>query len=293
MEFIITACVKTSFIKDYLKDYLFQRLIRYYTYRLVQRHPNIFKSIGPLIKANVPHQFQDAMDQKSEEYTGDLFTKSETRTEDLIDMMTIIQQKYVHKKPDRDACYERRILSGDQKTEKNCHFGILSKMDESTEKDKLNFLQIAHEYFHQGMVLADIENELFRDGSRGLEGGAYFAATLLNRKEARTKKGKEAIDAFEEFFLLKSDVRFCQYTIKKYGLQLNKDNTPSHLKTAQKEEKLSYIYGLVANSLKDLMPCFSNAKDVDPELTDHPVRCQSSEAQVLKIYLLIQEYNFC
>ena len=30
-------------------------------------------------------------------------------------------------------------------------------MDESTEEDQLNFLQIAHEYFHQGMVLADIE----------------------------------------------------------------------------------------------------------------------------------------
>ena len=185
---------------------MFQRLIRYYSYRLVQRHPKVFKSIAPSVQKNVPHQFQDAMDQKSEEYTGDLFTKSESRTEDLIDMMTDIQKKYVHKKHHSDACYERRMLSGDQKTEKNCHFGILSKMDESTEEEQLNFLQINHEYFHQGMVLADIEHELFRDGSRGLEGGAYFAATLLNREEARTKKGKEAIDAIEEFFLLKSDV---------------------------------------------------------------------------------------
>ena len=60
------------------------------------------------------------------------------------------------------------------------------------------------------MVVADCESELFRDNSRGLEGGAFFVTTLLNRKEARTAKGKNAIDSFKDIFMLKSDARFIQ-----------------------------------------------------------------------------------
>ena len=52
------------------------------------------------------------------------------------------------------------------------------------------------------MVLADCENGLFRDESRGLEGGAFVLATLLNRKEAQTSKGKNSLDSLKDFFLL-------------------------------------------------------------------------------------------
>ena len=59
-----------------------------------------------------------------------------------------------------------------------------------TNEDRLDYLIPSHEFFHQGMVVADCKSELFRDGSRGLEGGAFFLATLLNRKEAQTSKGR-------------------------------------------------------------------------------------------------------
>ena len=229
---------------------------------------------------NVPHQFQEAMDQKSTEFTGELFTKSESRTEDLIEMMAEVQNKFVQKFKNVDGqttCYERKVLSGDQKTEKNSHFGILSKLDEPTEENRLQFLIVNHEYFHQSMALADVEHELFRDQSRGLDGGAYFLASLLNRKDARTKKGKEAIDAIEEFLLLKADVRFCQFMIRKYGLTLDKDNTPTSLKTAPKDVKLAYLHDLVSEALKDLLPLFKDAQDKDPELIDHPVGSNSKK----------------
>ena len=76
------------------KDYVFQSLVFYYSHRLVERYPMIFKSIKSSIKPNKPHQFQQEMDAKSDEFTGDLFTKSESNTEDLIGMMTEIQKKY-------------------------------------------------------------------------------------------------------------------------------------------------------------------------------------------------------
>ena len=107
-----------------------------------------------------------------------------------------------------------------------------SKLDERTEEEGLCFLQPQHEYFHQYMVLADCQNEMFRNGSRGLEGGSFFVSTLLNRKDARTQKGKDAVDAFEEFFLLKADARFCHYIISKFGLNPFLDNTPPLLKHA-------------------------------------------------------------
>ena len=99
-------------------------------------------------------------------------------------------QLNVHTYKDKDEtehCYERKIVSGDQKTEKNMHFGILSKTDENSEADCLGYLLPAHEYFHQSMAVADCESELFRDSSRGLDGGAFFLATLLNRKDAKNK----------------------------------------------------------------------------------------------------------
>ena len=86
--------------------------------------------------------------------------------------------------------FDRRQLSGDQKTEKNTHFAILSKADEETPEDRLAFVLPAHEYFHFLMCVADVESELFRDKSRGLEGGAFYIATLLNRKKPRLLKEK-------------------------------------------------------------------------------------------------------
>ena len=110
------------------KDYIFQSLVFYYSHRLVDRYPLAFKSIKSSIKPNKAHQYQAEMDSKSEEYTGDLYTKSESNTEDLISMMTDIQHKYVHTFEDHDGtakCYERKIISGDNKTEKNQVYGIL------------------------------------------------------------------------------------------------------------------------------------------------------------------------
>ena len=124
--------VENLTIKDFVatdkeKDYVFRSLISYYSYRLVQRHPLLFQSIDRCIKPNRPHQFQDVMDSRSEEFTGDLFTLSESRTEDLITMMSEVQLNVHTYKDSNDVehCYERKIVAGDNKTEKNMTYGIL------------------------------------------------------------------------------------------------------------------------------------------------------------------------
>ena len=135
------------------------------------------------------------------------------------------------------------------------------------------------------MVLADCENELFRDSSRGQEGGSFFLATLLNRKDARTQRGKDAVDAFEEYFLLKAQARFCHYFIRKFELNPCLDNTPPLLKNASAERKRTFLHEKVSSALKDLMPFFKNAKDVDPLLIDFPVengRRNSSKENIQK-----------
>ena len=68
------------------------------------------------------------MSGKSSEFTGPLFTKSESRTEDVISMVTEVQEKYTHKFMNADGdmeSFERKVLSGDNKTEKNSFYGIL------------------------------------------------------------------------------------------------------------------------------------------------------------------------
>ena len=149
---------------------------------------------------------------------------------------------------------------------------FISKTDESSEAASLGFLLPAHEYFHEMMVIADCEAELVRDPSRGLEGGAFFVATLLNRKEAKTGQGKHSIDAMKDFMLLKSDARFCQYFIKKFDLNPEVDNTPDHLKSASYDRKEAFIHNMVEDALRDLLPFFSNCTTVDPELLDHPLQ---------------------
>ena len=111
-------------------DYVFMSLVHFFSHRLVTRHPLLFKAISRCIRPNRPHQFQKEMDKKSKEFTGELFTKSESKTEDLITMMSKIQLD-VHKFKDElgvHHCYERKIVSGDNKTEKNMHYGILRKV---------------------------------------------------------------------------------------------------------------------------------------------------------------------
>ena len=59
----------------YEKSYLLDSLVSYYSYRLVERHPIVFKCIKPHVKQNKPHQFESEMSRKSNEYTAGLFTK--------------------------------------------------------------------------------------------------------------------------------------------------------------------------------------------------------------------------
>ena len=79
-------------------------------------------------KVNKKHQFEEEMNGKSNEFTGTLFTKSESRTEDLIEMLTQVQDSYTHKFVDDEGhvdCFERKVVSGDNKTEKNSYHGML------------------------------------------------------------------------------------------------------------------------------------------------------------------------
>ena len=62
--------IKDMIASDKEKDYIFINLVSYFAHRLIKRHPHIYKSISTCIKPNRPHQFQAAMDQKSEEITG-------------------------------------------------------------------------------------------------------------------------------------------------------------------------------------------------------------------------------
>ena len=113
------------------------------------------------------------------------------------------------------------------------------------------------------MVMADCDSELFRDCSRGLEGGSFFAATLLDRKDAKTKKGKDAIDSLKDFIILKADARFCQFFVKKFNLDPEVDNTPESVKKSTITDKEAFIHRKVEEALRDLLPFFrkSNYED--------------------------------
>ena len=149
---------------------------------------------------------------------------------------------------------------------------FLSKTDESTDSDSIGFLLPVHENFHQSFVVADCESQLFREPAKGLEGGSFFLATILGRKEAKVGKGKDSIDALKDFILLKSDGRFCQYFVKKYNLDPETDQTPDLLKTASSVKKVAYLHGLVEQALRELLPFFRECRNVDPQLCDHPLQ---------------------
>ena len=108
------------------------------------------------------------------------------------------------------------------------------------------------------MVVADCESELVRDGSRGLAGGAFFMATLLNRKEAKTARGKDDIDSLKDFILLKGDVRFCQYFIRSKNLDPEVDNTPDNIKTARADQKVAYFHKYVGKLDKEKITMSAN-----------------------------------
>ena len=151
-------------------------------------------------------------------------------------------------------------------------FNLFSKTDENTAEDKLAFLLCSHEYFHQSFTLADCTNQLFRDTSRGIDGGLFFLATLLHRKEAKTGQGKDSIDSLKDFTILRAETRFNHYFCKKYEMDPEKDNTPVHIRKCSSAEKIAYVHSLVAEALKDLLPLFRDCSLEDPLLEDHPLQ---------------------
>ena len=137
---------------------------------------------------------------------------------------------------------------------------------------KYSYLLPQHEYFHQLFVLADCENELIRDPSRGLEGGAFFLATLLNRKEAKAGKGKNSFNELKDFMLLKGDARFCHCFLNKFGLDPDQDNTPENIKNATTDIKVKYIHDMVSEALLDLLPYYATCLNAEPLPLDYPLQ---------------------
>jgi len=104
-----------------------------------------------------------------------------------------------------------------------------------------------------------------------MEGGAFSIAVLLNRKKAKSAKGKDNIDALKEFIVLKGEACFSHFFLAKYNLNPDVDNTPDELKKGTKGEKAAYIHSLVKDALKDLLPMFEKSSGVTPDMTDYPV----------------------
>ena len=122
------------------------------------------------------------------------------------------------------------------------------------------------------MVVLDCEAELFRNESRGLEGGAFFVATILNRKEAKQGRGKDCHDSMKDFVLLKGDARFCHYFLSKFNLDPDVDVTPDLIKTGTSKQKQAFIHSKVEETLRDLLPFFRKCSLEDPLLDDHPLQ---------------------
>ena len=114
-------------------------------------------------------------------------------------------------------------------------------------------------------------------------------ATMLNRKEAKTAKGKDAIDEIKDFMMLKGQARFCQFFLHKYQLNPSYDNTPDLLKTATWDKKESYLHNLVEEALRDLLPYFRECTVDNPQLDDHPL--QNGRRSFLKESLKPQEWT--
>ena len=253
-------------------EFLLCSLVPMFSYALTQRFPKLFASLKDAIKDHVPHQFQAEMNTMSQEFTGEIYEKSECKTDELIDMIMEYQKQMTHVDEESGKTFMRRQLSGDQKTEKNSTYAILSKADEIMPADRLSFVLPAHEYFHMTMTMADISSRLFRDNSRGLDGGSFSTAIMLNRKKANSSKGKDNISALSDFYVIKAQGRFIQFFLEKYSLNPDIDNSPEHLKTRSKEEKAAYLNNLTKEALQDLLPVFKDCTGVMPDMTDFPMQ---------------------
>ena len=117
-----------------------------------------------------------------------------------------------------------------------------------------------------------MDSELFRNNSRGLEGGAFSMATLLNRKKAKLSKGKDDIDALKDFIVLKADARFAQYFISKHEINPLIDNTPDGIKHATNTAKVEFLHAKVEEALRDLLPMFNKCTGIAPDMEDFPVK---------------------
>jgi len=56
-------------------EVLFSSLITMYSYKVLHRFPLMFAFLNGSISDHVPHRFQNEMNLKSEEFTGEIYEK--------------------------------------------------------------------------------------------------------------------------------------------------------------------------------------------------------------------------
>ncbi|XP_014669494.1 PREDICTED: uncharacterized protein LOC106810602 [Priapulus caudatus] len=204
--------------------------------RVLTEHMKMFHDIKHLVTDHIPHEYSEQSKRKSNVVPLGIMEKDENITEQMIDIMTHLQQ-YVPRTA--DDVMKPLLLGGDGLSVERAVGSQRARADGITPEDRLDGL-VAHSEDWHGHVLAlqDLFNSYYKTSSAG-EKGTLFQ--LRNRFERTRVKSivKDAVNDCREFSRFVTISFILLSALHKLGLESLDDDSPAQF--ASNEEKAAFL----------------------------------------------------
>jgi L1 cell adhesion molecule like protein len=172
---------------------------------ILTEHVPVFKKhFGDLIPKVFQHQYSGEMKNKSNVIPCGIYNKNENKTNDLIDIMTDLQEKVtpgartenemldLDERDDTYASMRPLPLGGDQLTCERCRGAHYACADGDAPEERLEGLFCMIEDFHEKMnFLQATMDKLYKGSSVAEAGTLYQLRNLINRRNVVGKVSKD------------------------------------------------------------------------------------------------------
>ncbi|KAK7880512.1 hypothetical protein WMY93_032854, partial [Mugilogobius chulae] len=216
--------------------------------RILTEHLDVFKGFDKYVVHHMPHEYSDAMAERSTDHPLGLLFKNENKTADLVDVLQYIQKEYVPMGPGGISTV---LVGGDRLTEGNSRNIQWAFADGATKEDRLEGMVFMFEDWHTIRNLLQIHYKIFFKKTSAKDHGTLFAnMNTLRCSNAKQGPGP-AYSAYKDVMKKDTTALFLAAAMEHFGLNDVTDNPSDfiseNVKTGTPEEKREWLHQKAAD----------------------------------------------
>lgn len=165
-----------------------QECFSHHVQKVLVENINCLNKFDKITPQCIEHQHMDDYRKKSEYFLIDLYDKNESKNEDMIDILSDLQQKCIPfmENGDKKNVIERKVFGGDVLTNERAYQAQLDMANGEMESDKLLSFIHRPEGLHRLMnLLKYIFDTFYLTSSVNEQGTMYQLKCLLDRRDVK------------------------------------------------------------------------------------------------------------